>query len=375
MNFPYTWWDITHIKIFCCSFCLSIINNAKNYLIGQQNILGYWDDNSDATIYLGYYNGVAGIAGQLLKVPDLEGPTLSAQIINITQLSDIQYFNTLKIDVSSSDIGSGLDSLIIAYRYDSGAWNEKEFTNVGGSVFSTTIQSQDYNTVVDYYIVSIDGTGLLSVDDNSGLLYSYTVKDNIEPSIEQLNMYNSDDDEIDSIQYATGGYIIIKIDEPDAASGISSVMISYDNTDEDTVSVTTEAMVAVQGQTNTYKTIIPGLKYHFGDNFEYNFTITDNAGNTHQPEKTVTSIGDFQSPNLNREASTFFVKTIIAAYTKHEVSISAYDDNTANGPYCAGIDQVFINYTVDSGNTWLQVYLVYDELEDKYPNIFCWPIK
>jgi len=341
---------------------LSIIDNAKDYLISQQRPVGSWNDSSDATRYLGYYNGVSGIVDQMIQVPDLSGPYLSELVMNMSNLANMQYFNSLKLDIVSNDVGSGLEDVVLAYKINQGAWNELSFNDLGSDLFSTLIAAQNYNTNISFYVVAIDQSGILTIDNNQGQLYSYRSKDERAPQI--VSIYTSDlSDNLVPIQYATGGKILVKVDEPTLASGISQVRITYDNIIL-AGGPTTANMQYVTGSDNIYQVIIPGTNFVYGHPIQYNLTITDVAGNSNITTQLTTTVGDSQAPNIDYENTLVHQSVQIPTLTSVTIKVPVYDDLVNLGE--SGIASVYINYTTDNGNNWNVVILTYDSFNDWY---------
>lgn len=343
---------------------LNLINNAKDYLIGEQSSSGYWDDHDVPSIENGYYSGVAGIADVMRQIPDLSGPSLS-MVTNISLDTEIvQYYNSLEINVSSIDIGSGLESVLLAYTINDGSLIESDFSEVESGKYRTVIPNAEYNTNVSFYIVAIDQTGLLNVDDNGTKRYKFTFLDEVDPGLDTPVTYDSDLN-IALLQYETGGRIVIDIDEPTGSSGVDSVSITYNNLN-DLESETTDSMSKIAGSAKSYYIDISGDDYDYGDNFVYSITATDLAGNTAQTGDISTTIGDNTLPSLDTSDIQVHSASKIPAYTKVSFSLGAYDGTDKLNPSGSLINEVFLNYTLNGGTTWQKLVLVYNTATGNY---------
>ncbi|MHA1871615.1 MAG: lanthionine synthetase LanC family protein, partial [Promethearchaeota archaeon] len=341
---------------------LTIIANIQNYLINHQLSDNSWNDNSDNNVYYGYYYGLAGIADQLMNTPDFQSPSLQVWNFN-KSLSSIQYFDSLDVTIKTEDSVSSINNSYLLYSINgSSTWYQITFNSKQDSYYEAIIPQYRYNTHIDFFIVSIDNSGLVSIDSNNLALYSYTVLDLIPPQIIYFKTYDINNTEA-KIQYATGGVIRIKVDEPDYASGINYVQIHYDNTkvvgDE-----ITAYMTAVPGMAGLYQIVIPGTNYVYGDPFIYTITIADKQGNINTTGQINTTIGDNKLPNIDYDNLQFGFSTKIPAFTRAEVKVPVYDDNDYQG--ASGIAEVYLNYTSNNGLTWSKVSLSYSSTEDKY---------
>ncbi|MBD3350479.1 MAG: hypothetical protein GF364_03235 [Candidatus Lokiarchaeota archaeon] len=342
---------------------LTVVSQATDNILQQQDTDGYWDDNSDSGVYLGYYDGVAGIIDQLLMVPDLEGPSLLLTMNISLETEIVSYSEYLEINVSSEDVSSGIEDVILAYKYNNEEISESSFADVGSGKYRIVFPNNDYDTNVTFYIVSIDGSGIINIEDNSSSLYKFTYGDEIDPNINAPQTYDSGGN-IGPIQYNTGGRIEVFIDEPSGSSGLESVTITYDNLDDENPTPTTTAMTENSQTNNLYYINIPGAGYEYGDDFEYSITAVDNAGNTDETGDLSTTIGDSIAPI--KLSHKIHEQNQIPAYTKVELAMEVRDALTTSDPIGSGINNVYVNYTIDGGNSWDQLYLTYDSQTGTY---------
>jgi hypothetical protein len=276
----------------------------------------------------------------------------------------VQYYNSLEVNVSSIDSGSGLKDIILAYSYNDGAISEYSFVKVD-DIYRLVFPANEYNTNVTFYIVAIDNSGILHIDDNSGAFYKFTYQDTIDPIIGTPVTYDAGGTPA-KIQYKTGGRIIVFIDEPSGSSGVKNVNITYDNTDDIAHPSTNTQMIPLTGQTGYYYVDIPGEGYDYNDNFQYNLTVTDNANNVAQTGIIYDTIGDNVLPTMTY--TKVHETTKIPAFENVNFAIGARDGPTIDS-IGSGIDYVYINYTTDSGNSWRSLILLYNSETGYYEGI------
>ncbi|MFX0108040.1 MAG: hypothetical protein ACFE7R_07140, partial [Candidatus Hodarchaeota archaeon] len=69
----------------------------------------------------------------------------------------------------------GLDVVTLYFRVDGGSWQPIVTDLISGITYRGTIPAQASGLFVEYYITSANVLGQMSVDDNEGEYYSYTV--------------------------------------------------------------------------------------------------------------------------------------------------------------------------------------------------------
>jgi hypothetical protein len=79
----------------------------------------------------------------------------------------------VKVTVTITD-ASGIKNAILSYRSDA-AWVNITMAPVGNNAFSANLTAMPYQTFVGYKIIAYDNFNNAAVNDNQGLLYSYTV--------------------------------------------------------------------------------------------------------------------------------------------------------------------------------------------------------
>jgi plastocyanin len=88
-----------------------------------------------------------------------------------------------------------------------------------GGYYTATIPAQDYGLTVDFRVGVVDTGYQVTVDDNGGLYYSYTVGDDVDPTLTITNPANNTDQE---------GLLSITADADDAGAGVEYVTFNPD---------------------------------------------------------------------------------------------------------------------------------------------------
>ena len=90
------------------------------------------------------------------------------------------YYDAVDIHVNAFDLRPGIDSITI--NYTTNGWTTWNLLTTSGT-YDVTIPAQIYGTLVEYYVIALDGVGLETIDDNDGVYYSYVVSDDINPTV------------------------------------------------------------------------------------------------------------------------------------------------------------------------------------------------
>ncbi|TFF96675.1 hypothetical protein EU546_00935 [Candidatus Thorarchaeota archaeon] len=148
---------------------------------------------------------------------DMEAPVIST----VDQSVDPVYYELTRVSVEATDARPGVSSIIVNYTTDSwSSWSTVSASYVTGDWFDAYIPAQPYGTDVEYYVIATDGCGLRAIDDNGGLFYTFTVDDDIDPTLTITNPANNTDQE---------GLLAITADVDDGGgSGIDYVTFNPD---------------------------------------------------------------------------------------------------------------------------------------------------
>ena len=151
-----------------------------------------------------------------LQFIDTEPPVVDSVLFDGTPM----YYEDVLVRVTTTDVRPGVSSVFLLYSIDS--WSSTEVsagTYDEGDWYNATIPAQVYNTHLDFYIQVIDGCSNEKIDDNGGLFYSYTVGDDVDPTLTITNPANNTDQ---------SGLLTITADVADLGSGIQWVSFNPD---------------------------------------------------------------------------------------------------------------------------------------------------
>ncbi|MGY5881915.1 MAG: Ig-like domain-containing protein, partial [Candidatus Thorarchaeota archaeon] len=148
---------------------------------------------------------------------DATPPIVSAVTVESTPV----YYAETYIRTITSDVRPGVSQVMINYTSTGwiswntiiGVYNESDWYDV-------YIPARPYGLVVEFYVIVTDGCGLQTIDDNSGSFYSYTVGDDIEPTLTIDNPANNT---------AQEGLLAITATAEDFATGIEYVSFNIDS--------------------------------------------------------------------------------------------------------------------------------------------------
>lgn len=159
-----------------------------------------------------YYNAIYDSRVSLIVDDIIITDGVPPVIESVDQLTtNPMYYDDVDIQIAVSDSRPGVSGVIVNYTIDGGSsWTSLSATGT----FDVTIPAQLYGTLVEYYVIAIDEVGLIRIDDNDGTYYSYTVGDDINPTI-------SIDSPIDMAEVE--GLVSITATAGDDGSGINRV--------------------------------------------------------------------------------------------------------------------------------------------------------
>jgi hypothetical protein len=150
-----------------------------------------------------------------IQFADAEPPIISS----VVQSGFPVYYNATTISVTAADARPGVSSVIVNYTTDGwSSWNTVSAVYSIGT-YDANIPAQPYDTLVEYYVIAIDGSGLQAVDNNGGLFYSFIVGDDVAPTLTITNPVNNTNQE---------GLLTITAAAADAGAGVEYVTFNAD---------------------------------------------------------------------------------------------------------------------------------------------------
>ena len=113
-------------------------------------------------------------------------PPLISNVLQNPSPATVNYLDTVDVTADITDDGF-ISNARLYLQIDGGGFQAYDMDLLSGDTYNYTIPAQPYNTFVQYYINASDTADNWAVDDNSTNYYSYTVIDNIDPLIENLD--------------------------------------------------------------------------------------------------------------------------------------------------------------------------------------------
>ncbi|MFX1566161.1 MAG: Ig-like domain-containing protein [Promethearchaeota archaeon] len=219
-------------------------------------------------------------------VEDNTDPVLQSVMRDI---STVQYNDTVGVSCETSDVGSGLTSVVLYYRNDSGSWYSIGMTD-NGTHYNGVIPVHPYNLVVEYYITATDNAGN-AVSSTSD---TYTVCDDYEPIISNV---------------AQWPVVVLQTDTPEVScdvfedgSSIDFVILYYRFNG---INPFTAVVMGHQGSEQYNATLPQGS---WNNLVEYYITANDTAGNSITDDfgglYYSYTIGDSQNPSIQNVSHT-----------------------------------------------------------------------
>ncbi|MFW9869132.1 MAG: Ig-like domain-containing protein [Candidatus Thorarchaeota archaeon] len=151
-----------------------------------------------------------------LQFIDTEPPVVDSVLYDATPM----YYEDVTVSVGTTDARPGVSTVFVLYSINS--WSSTEVI-VGvydeSNRYNATIPAHVYNTQLEFYIQVADGCGNEKIDDNGGFFYTYTVGDDVAPTLTITNPTNNTDQ---------SGLITITADVADPGSGIEYVRFNAD---------------------------------------------------------------------------------------------------------------------------------------------------
>ena len=130
---------------------------------------------------------------------DVTGPTIDEIVQSPSSPTEL---DTVSINTTITD-ASGVQSVTLHYRVNSGTWIEVSMTLISGDLYSVTIGSFAVSDTIEYYIITVDNSinHNEATADNGGLYYVLTIgsSDTSGPSIIGVVQSPSSPTELDTV--------------------------------------------------------------------------------------------------------------------------------------------------------------------------------
>lgn len=277
---------------------------------------------------------------------DFWGPTISSVTIQNAPIAYNMTANvTCRVQEDTVPVNAaGVQSVILSY-FNGTAWNNVTMSRYIGTIYdgfySAEIPEIAFNTLVQYWIYTIDNAGNPSVNDNSGAYYSYTVDDFWEPLISDI-VRNTD-----PVTYLSIVNITCHIQDPTGpadSSGTQSIFLSYNNgTGWNNATMTLNSGDKYDG---IYVGYIPQIDY--GVNVLYYVISYDAAGNIGVNDNLSAYytyfVNDFVSPSI----SAITLQNPPVAYNM-TANVTCRIQEATIPANAAGVDIVILHYNRGAG--------------------------
>jgi hypothetical protein len=184
-----------------------VLGTLVEYFINATDAADNWivDDNT------GSYYSYTVIDSQAPVITDVHPAPLT-----------VEYSDTPTVGCDATDVGSGIQSVVVNYSVDGGAWMTLTLSFVSGTLYEGSIPAQVWGVQVAYYVNVTDNAGNWIVDDNSSSYYSYSIIDTTDPDLEITNP--TDGEEVSDV-------VAITLTVTDPGSGIVRVRIFINDTE------------------------------------------------------------------------------------------------------------------------------------------------
>jgi len=271
-----------------------------------------------------WFNDTAGNSDQSTVITFTVIDNTVMEYSDLEQTTDTPLYNesnTVSVRVHEPANASGIDTILLYYRVDSGGWNVENCTVTSNYTFSPEMLY--YDQEYTWYFWFNDTAG----NNDQTNFQAFTVIDTIKPDI------------IDSISQTTttpefNGSVetSIWVTEPIDASNVDMVWINY--TVNDWGSFTIEEI------TTTQSSIFSDIMLRFGQTYQWKIGFNDTAGNIGFSEELSFVVIDSYTPDIVEAGSQ---TTTTPEYNSSvTVSITVTEPTDASG-----INTVWLNYTRD----------------------------
>ncbi|MFX0183931.1 MAG: right-handed parallel beta-helix repeat-containing protein [Candidatus Hodarchaeota archaeon] len=275
----------------------------------------------------------------------------------LKQTSDSPLYNnsnTVSVKVHEPENASGIDTILLYYRINTGSWIEEDCTTTSNYTFTADMLS--YGQEFYWYFWFNDTAGN---NDQTEFMF-FIVSDIYAPFINESASQTTDTPE-----YNGSVSTSISIIEPSDASGVDMVWINYTSNGWQNYTVVDIS----SSQSYTFSEAL----LRFGQFYQWKIGFNDTAGNIAFSEMLSFTVIDSYYPDINELAD----QTTDTPEYNGSVVVSI---NVTEPVDASGLDTVWINYTTDNWITYdimditlLQVY-TFNETILEFNQVYKWLI-
>jgi hypothetical protein len=286
-------------------------------------------------------------------VKDTYAPGITDPANQTSQTPEYDENNTVSVSISEPDDASGVDTILLYYRVNSGVlWLEEDCTSTSNYTFTADMLS--YGEVYDWYFWFNDTAGNYDLSQ----ILTFTVVDLTGLEYSNLTQTTS------TPQYNGSNTVSINVSEPEHASGVDMILLNYrvDGGGWNIVDCT---------PTSNYT--FTAEKLFYGEEFSWYFWFNDTAANNGSSTIQTFTVIDSYKPEIievpsQTTASPEYNGTVI-------VSINVTEPASASG-----MDTVWLNYTT---NNWVSYVIeninisqtfIFNESQLIYGQVYQWVI-
>jgi hypothetical protein len=302
------------------------INSTQNHIF--TNLMLEYDQKYHWIIS---YNDTLGNTASsnefIFDVVDSYAPDIIKAANQTTSTPEYDENNTVSVTIREPLDSSGIDTILLKYRIDSGIWIEVNVTAT--SNFTFTEDMLNYAQVYDWFFLFNDTAG----NSEQTSTISFTVTDKTALEYSDLSQTSA------TPVYNGSNTVSVVVSDPGNGSGIDTILLYY--------RINSGLWITVNVTDTSNYTFTPDM-FFYGEIYTWYFWFNDTAGNNDQSTFESFIVSDSYIPEVEEAASQ--TKTILEYNETVITSINVTEPDDASG-----LDTVWINYTINNWDTYTVV--------------------
>ncbi|MHA2245493.1 MAG: right-handed parallel beta-helix repeat-containing protein [Candidatus Hodarchaeales archaeon] len=275
-----------------------------------------------------WFNDTEGNSDETIILTFTVTDSTSMEYTNLTQTSSTPEYNgsnIVSVVVSDPGNASGVDTILLYYRVNTGSWVEMDVTSTSNFIFTPDMLI--FDQIYTWYFWFNDTAG----NNDLTMLESFTVIDSYISVVEDAAIQTTATPEFNGTVTAS-----IFVTEPIDASGVDTVWINY--TTNNWVTFTVENITLTQSYTFSKEILT------YGQFYRWKIGYNDIAGNSASSEELSFSVIDTYTPDLITSATQTTTTPEYNGTVVASITVSEPGD-------ASGIDTVWIKYSFDNWAT------------------------